>query len=374
MPVILIMALVLALSCLLITYRTLASYSSFPIWAKVGILLLLTISWFSPVILKLIRHYNLLEGVTYAIVAKTAYFMLGLVFILVILLILRDILWFAIYYISNNQDLNPDNVHLINRNNIITIILSAMIALYGVYEANKVPNVIEHTIENAKIKRDTKVVVASDFHIDMATPLWQIKQVVDLINKQKPDYVLLVGDIIDDNPDKLDNKLEELKKIEAKKVYLSFGNHEHYNNYPAWMIKFIKLGFEVLYNTGEAVADTGLFVSGVPDMYSVKPNFDKALYYAKDGDYKILMSHSPALAKELEKGQYDLTVSGHTHGGQIYPFHHIVKSANDFISGMYDVNGNKLYITRGAGYWGPPMRLFAPSDITVFNFKGVENE
>ncbi len=374
MPIFLTMALILAISCLLITYKTLASYSDFPLWIKISVLFILIISWFSPVILRLIRHYNLLEGVKYAIVAKTAYFMLGLVLILVILLILRDILWFAIYYISHNQNLNPDNVHLINRNNLVTIILSVIIALYGVYEANKTPNIIEHTIENTKIKKDTKVVVASDLHIDMATPLWQIKQVVDLINKQNPDYILLVGDIIDDTPDKLDNKLEELKKLKAKKVYISFGNHEHYNHYAAWMIKFVKLGFEVLYNTGEPIADTGLFVSGVPDMYSVKPNFEKASYYAKDDDYKILMSHSPALAKELKKGQFDLTLSGHTHGGQIYPFHYIVKSANDFISGMYDVNGNKLYITRGAGYWGPPMRLFAPSDITVFNFKGINND
>lgn len=374
MPVFLIMTFVLAISCLLITYKTLASYSAFSVWAKICILIILAISWFSPVILKLIRHYNLLDGVKYAIVAKTAYFMLGLALILVILLVLRDIIWFMIYYISHNQDLNPNNVQLINRNNLITVVLSIMIALYGVYEANKTPKVIDLTIEDARIKHDTKVVVAGDFHIDMATPLWRIQQIVNLINEQNPDYILLVGDIIDDKPEGLDEKIEELKKLKAKKIYISFGNHEHYNAYAKWMVKFTYAGFEVLYNTGEPLNDTGVYVAGIPDMYSVEPNFEKALYSAEDKHYKVLMSHSPAIAKEIEKGKFDLTLSGHTHGGQIYPFHHIVKSANDFIAGMYDVNGNKLYITRGAGYWGPPMRLFAPSDITVFNFKGNKND
>ncbi|MBQ7304142.1 MAG: metallophosphoesterase [Alphaproteobacteria bacterium] len=374
MPIFLIMTLVIAISCLIVTYRTLTSYSSFPTWAKLCIFLWLTISWFSPVILKLIRHYNLLSGTAYAIVAKTAYFMLGIVFILIMLLLIREVLWYITYYITKNQSINPDNVSILNRLNLITVILSVLIAFYGAFEANKTPNVINMTIENSKIKEDTKVVVASDLHIDMATPLWQIKQIVNLINAQKPDYIFLVGDIIDDEPEGLEEKLDELKKLNAKKVYLTFGNHEHYNYPSKWLVKFTKMGFNVLYNTGENIDNSGLYVAGIPDMYSENHNFDKALYYATDDVYKILMSHSPAIAKTIEKDKFNLILSGHTHGGQIFPFHYIVKSANDFLAGMYQVNGNSLYITRGAGYWGPPMRIFAPSDITVFNFKGTNNE
>lgn len=374
MPIFLIMTLVIAISCLVVTYRTLTSYSSFPTWAKLCIFLWLTISWFSPVILKLIRHYNLLSGTAYAIVAKTAYFMLGIVFILIMLLLIREVLWYITYYITKNQSINPDNVSILNRLNLITVILSVLIAFYGAFEANKTPNVINMTIENSKIKEDTKVVVASDLHIDMATPLWQIKQIVNLINAQKPDYIFLVGDIIDDEPEGLEEKLDELKKLNAKKVYLTFGNHEHYNYPSKWLVKFTKMGFNVLYNTGENIDNSGLYVAGIPDMYSENHNFDKALYYATDDVYKILMSHSPAIAKTIEKDKFNLILSGHTHGGQIFPFHYIVKSANDFLAGMYQVNGNSLYITRGAGYWGPPMRIFAPSDITVFNFKGTNNE
>ncbi len=374
MHIFLIMAIIIAVSCLLVTYRTLTSYSSFPLWARTSIFTWLTISWFSPVILKLIRHYNLFTGLSYAIFAKTAYFMLGIVFVLVILLLIREVIWYAIYSITKNPNLSPDNVKLLNRNNLITVILSVLISVYSVYEANKNPNVIDITIEDTKIKEDTKVVVASDLHIDMATPLWRIKQIVNLINEQNPDYVLLVGDIVDDEPAVLTDKTEELKKLKAKKIYLTLGNHEHYNEPTKWLIAFTHLGFDVLYNTGEKINDTGIFVAGIPDMYSVEPNFEKAEHYSSEGEYKILMSHSPAIAKELKPNQFDLTVSGHTHGGQIFPFHFIVKSANDFLAGMYEVNNNKLYISRGASYWGPPMRIFAPSDITVFNFKAKQND
>ena len=85
------------------------------------------------------------------------------------------------------------------------------------------------------------------------------------------------------------------------------------------------------------------------------------------------MSHSPRTIKD-EDNKFDLQVSGHTHGGQIFPFHFLAKEANGYLAGMYETeSGNKLYITRGAGYWGPPMRLLAPSDITVINLKAGKN-
>lgn len=374
MHILLILAIIIALSCLIITYRTLISYSSLPLWVKISSFVLLSISWFSPAILKLIRHYDLLTGFSYAVVAQVSYFMLGTVFILVMLLLVREIIWYPVYYISKNPNLSPDNVTLLNRNNIITVVLALFIAFYGMYEANKTPDVLEYTIEDAKIKENSKIVVASDLHISLTTPMCRIKQIVDLINAQNPDYILLVGDIVDDVPEVLDEKINELAKLKAKKIYLSFGNHEHYNAPARWMVKFTKSGFDVLYNTGEKVGQSGLLIAGIPDMYSVDPNFDKALYYATDDDYKILMSHAPEIAKDLKEKQFDFTISGHTHGGQIFPFHYISESANTFLAGMYEVNKNRLYVSRGTGYWGPQMRLFAPSEIAVFNFKGINNE
>ena len=184
---------------------------------------------------------------------------------------------------------------------------------------------------------------------------------------------MLVGDIIDDEPDVLKEKVAELKNIKAKNVYVSLGNHEYYNAPIKWMIEFTHMGFDVLHNTGAEIGQTGVYLAGIPDANSATVNFKKALYASSDDYYKVLMSHSPRPVKN-EENTFDLQISGHTHGGQIFPFHFLAKEANGYLAGMYNLeNGNKLYITRGAGYWGPPMRLLAPSDITVFNLKAGQN-
>lgn len=367
--VFLIAMLIVAISCLAITYKTLVGYSNFSLWIRLFVFLMLFIAWFSPVILRFIREFGWLSGTSYAIAAKSAYFLMGFAFILFMVLLFRDIIWYAVYYLSRNESLSPDNVHLLNRNNVIALVFSLVIAVWGVYEANKQPAIKEMTISDNRIKQDTKVIVASDFHIDQATPLWQIKNFVEGINSTNPDYILLVGDIIDDVPNNLKTQMEELKKLKAKKIFVSLGNHEYYNAPVQWMIEFTNMGFEVLQNTGENLNDTGLFISGIPDSNSAEHNFQRALEGSTENQYKVLMSHAPHPINQIEKDQFNLQVSGHTHGGQIFPFHFFAKSANGYLAGSYQVNGNQLYITRGAGYWGPPMRILAPSDITVINFK-----
>jgi len=370
----LIAMLIVVIACIAITYKITVGYSDFSWPVKSAVMVLLLFAWFGPFLLRLLDKYNLLPGNTYAVAAKISYFLMGAAFVLVMLLILREVIWYAVYYISRNQALNPDNVALINRNNLITLVVALGLSFWGVYEANKTPALKEIDITDQRIKADTRLVIASDFHIDRATPLWQIRQIVEKINEQNPDYILLVGDIIDDEPENLKEKMEELKNLKAKKIFLSFGNHEFYNAPVKWMIEFTHMGFEVLNNTGTPIEESGIYVGGIPDAGVSDPNFAKVLYWATPEHYKILMSHSPFVIKNLEKGQFDLQVSGHTHGGQIFPFHFLAKAANGYLAGMYDVNDTKLYITRGAGYWGPPMRILAPSDISVINLKAPAND
>lgn len=371
----LIAMFIVAISCLLVTYRTLASYSNFSVITRIVIFALLFIAWFSPVILRGLRHFDILNGTAYALAAKSAYFLMGFAFILVMLLIVRDVIWYIIYLASHNNDLNPDNAALLNRNNLITVIVTLCISVYAVYEANKTPNIKEITITDDKIKEDVRMVIASDLHIDLATPLWQIKNIVNAINAQNPDYILLVGDIIDDIPQYLKPQMEVLKQLKAKKVLVSFGNHEFYNSPAKWMFEFTHMGFEVLHNTGVHIDNSNIYVAGIPDDGNEEHNWYKILYNTTDANYKVAMSHAPNTIKHLTEGNFDLQVSGHTHGGQIFPFNFLSKTANGgYLAGLYDVNGQKLYVSRGAGFWGPPMRLLAPSDITVINFKGTDNE
>lgn len=366
--------LIVGLSCIAITYKTLVGYGEFSVWLKVLVLVLLTAAWFSPLLLRVARHSGILSGGSYAAASNIAYFLMGYAFILIMLLLARDIIWYAVYYLSHNPALNPNNIPMLHRLNLWTLGLALIIAVYGVYEAHKTPKVNEIDITDNRIKEDTRIVIASDLHIDQATPLVQVRRYVEQINGLKPDYVLLVGDVIDDVPDVLEREMAQLQQIEAKRVFVILGNHEYYVGPVKWMIKFTEMGFEVLQNTGNRYDDLGIYIGGVPDIQSGAVNFNKAAYGATEDLYKILMSHSPVTAPQLEKGQFDLQVSGHTHGGQIFPFNFLAQLSNGFLAGMYDVNGNKLYVTRGAGYWGPPMRILAPSDITVLNLKKVSDE
>lgn len=365
--------LIVMIACLAITYKTLAGYGHLPIWAKLSILALLVLAWFGPMFLRLFRNSGILTGAAYELAAKGSYFLMGFAFILFMLLFFRDVVWYIVYYVSHNPDLNPDNVRLLHRNNLITIAVALLIALYSVYEANKTPAAKEISITDNRIKENIRLVAASDLHIDTATPMWQIRHIIEQINRQNPDYVLLVGDVIDDEPEYIKDKVEELKKIKAKKVYLSLGNHEYYNDPIKWMIEFSRMGLEVLHNNGAEIGQTGVYLAGIPDANSASTEFAKALHGAADNHYKVLMSHSPRPIKD-KNNTFDLQISGHTHGGQVFPFHFIAKEANGYLAGMYQVGDKKLYISRGAGYWGPPMRLLAPSDIVVIDLKAGTND
>ena len=135
--------------------------------------------------------------------------------------------------------------------------------------------------------------------------------------------------------------------------------------------QFQQMGFNLLSENGQQIEETGLYLAGIPDNPSnrQKKDYPQILQNSLPNMYKILLAHNPSLAKDYLKLGFDLQLSAHTHGGQIFPFHILVKVANKYLSGKYNIDGKVLYISNGAGYWGPPMRLFAPSDITLITLK-----
>ena len=170
--------------------------------------------------------------------------------------------------------------------------------------------------------------------------------------------------------------MAELERLEAKYPPLyTFGNHEFYQGLIPWQFKFKNMGFLIMFNHGVRIPDHNVYIAGIPDAHIANNsdvwnvNFLRAFKGAREGSYRILLSHTPDFVDYLNKENVDLQLSGHTHGGQIFPFHIFAKYANKYLSGLYEVNGVKLYVSNGAGYWGPAMRLFAPSEITVIDLK-----
>ncbi|MBS4773705.1 MAG: metallophosphoesterase [Proteobacteria bacterium] len=371
--------LIISVACSTITIRTLVSYSDMKRLGKMMMSGIIIVGWFSPIFVRMFKNAGFMSSGAYDILYTASYTLYGFVFILFCFLILRDILWYAVYGLArllgyNKWSLNPKNLSVLSYANYAVLIVSALVSGWALYEGIKVPQVKELTFHSGKLSRDMRIVHLTDLHINRTTPLSRINKIVNTVNNLGADVIVMTGDIIDDDATRMEEQLAALQGLSAPYgIYVSLGNHEYYSGLSSVSYRFRKMGFPLLMNRGTRINNSGLFIAGIPDAYTAAThptfniNIPQALQKSHDNDYKILLSHTPEVALNLDKSHFDLILAGHTHGGQIFPFHYFVKKANKFLTGEYDVNGIKLYVSNGAGTWGPMMRLFAPSDITVIN-------
>ncbi len=371
--------IIIATAVTAIMYQTYVGYGQYKWYTKLAFLLFLVLSVSAPFINFWIQHGKYAVSLLY--LSKFLYFLFGFVFFLFLFSLIRDIIWTIRNLICRIPLEEMKDSKPLQKANIITIIISLLFCFYGVYEAEKSARLVSYDIISPKIKQNTKLVLISDLHIDIDVSPKYVANLVNRVNALKPDIIVLNGDLVDNYPKALHTQMEELGKLKAKKdIFVVLGNHEFYYGAFFWGITFAKMGFSFLGNTGAKVADTGIYVAGMFDLNTVETNGMKvsvknALYGVSKDDYVIMLSHSPKIAKGITKKNVDLQLSSHTHGGQIFPFHYFAKQLNEGrLAGFYDVNGVKMYITRGTRYWGPPMRILAPSEITVFNFLPEKNE
>ena len=377
----LIAFLILALACSAITIKTLIGYTDISMSGKILAISIVILGWFAPLLVKIFQHTNIISGSFASVLVFILYSLFGFCFILLCCLLLRDILWYTFYGLAKiigyaNWNINPKNVTVLAYANNITIILSLAISILAIYGGVKTPKIQEITYRTPKIKQEMTFVQISDVHINRYTSVDKIKEIVELANAQNPDAILLTGDIIDDKISKIEPHIEILKGLKSTYgVLASIGNHELYSGINSWLSKFKQMGFWVLFNKGVALGDSGIYVAGIPDANTaltnpaLNVNFERALRNSSDKQYKILLSHNPEFVNYLNNKHFDLQLSGHTHGGQVFPFHLLAKYSNKYLSGEYLVNGVNLYVNNGAGTWGPKMRLLAPSEITIIKIQ-----
>lgn len=278
--------------------------------------------------------------------------------ILLTLTVARDAVWAVLY--KTGIAVSPLDRTWTPRLNAATAALAFAASAWALHCGLKVPAVKTVEIASDKIKTAQNVVLLSDLHIHRTVSPEKIKGIVARANALNPDVVLLDGDILDDDVEKIRDLTGLLTGLKAKSgVYFVTGNHEFYVGYAKTTEALKRAGFIFLENSGFAVSPS-LFVAGVPDpsgaRFGVKSDADKAFENSADSQFRLMMSHTPTFFDKA-----DLTVSGHTHGGQIFPFHVLTKLANKYFAGKYD----GVYVTRGAGQWGPQMRFLAPSEITL---------
>ncbi|MBR1648569.1 MAG: metallophosphoesterase [Alphaproteobacteria bacterium] len=361
-------SLIIALACSVITERTLVGYGNHHWTVKLGVFIIFLSAWLAPLTLGFARRHGWFGDEMYSRFDRIGYMCFGFAFILFVLLFLRDGFWFAGYRIFGKSPAwNPTDVIILGRANIVTVIIAILLTVYAWFQATAQPKVRELELK-AGVPQSVRIVQINDLHLNRSKPLVQTRGVIELANSLNPDIIVLPGDIIDDSLGYLAPHLEELSKLKAKYgVYFSAGNHEYYNGFVPSVWQMEQMGFNVLSENGQKIEGLGIYIAGISDNPAARDRkeYPKILTGSKPGDYKILLAHNPRLAKEYLNLGFDLQLSAHTHGGQIFPFHILVKIFNRYLSGKYDIDGKTLYISNGAGYWGPPLRLFAPSDISL---------
>ncbi|MBP5406828.1 metallophosphoesterase [bacterium] len=240
-------------------------------------------------------------------------------------------------------------------------------------------NIVVKDIEigSPKIERDTRIVQISDIHFSRVIDERFAGKIVPLINGLKPDLVLFTGDYMDKGIVRPQKIAEIMRKIDSPmgKFAIS-GNHEFITGYFDCLDFIEENGFEVM---DGRVLEVGrnIVLGGVMDRSAEQTDVYyhedfKVLSQFKSKNFNIYMKHRPELA-DGDSSHFDLMLSGHTHGGQIFPFVILVKIFNRYLAGLYELGGGaKLYVSRGTGSWGPPVRFGAAPEITLIELKRNE--
>lgn len=263
---------------------------------------------------------------------------------------------------------------------IISRIL-ACVAIFGVclgvYGANKMPTLTTQTIEIKNLKKDISILQIADLHLSKLISPKKVAKIVALANSTNPDIIVLVGDIIDDKEDNIRDSLDLLKNLKAKYgVYFVLGNHEFLFDANKSLDIIEKLGNVTTIVNSNITIDDNINLIGISDMSGFNagylvPDITKAMQNTNPSLPNILLSHQPN-AIYMVDSTIDLMLSGHTHGGQIFPFNFIVYLGNPFLYGLKIINDVKVYITKGASVAVTYARIGANSEINLIKLKGVK--
>lgn len=218
------------------------------------------------------------------------------------------------------------------------------------------------------------IVQISDLHVGPTIKRRYLERVVDAVNGLHADMIAVTGDLVDGSVTELSRDTEPLSRLTSRHgAFFVTGNHEYYSGAAAWVDEVRRLGLSVLMNEHVVLLHEGaaVVVAGVTDYNA--GHFDPAhrsdpaaamTDAPSDAGVRLLLAHQPQSAHAAASAGFHLQLSGHTHGGQFFPWNLVVKLFHPFTTGLHRLGRLSIYISRGTGYWGPPKRLGAPSEIT----------
>lgn len=302
-------------------------------------------------------------------IARAAYLWLGAVFLLVSLLGLGELVRLFLGALDVGEPLRSRAI------GVGTMALTGIALAYGMWRATgRIPvERVEVTLSRLPAGASGyRLVQLSDVHIGPLLGRQWLADVVDSVNALEPDAVVITGDLVDGSVEELAEHVAPLADLVSRQgTYFVTGNHEYYAGADAWLAELRRLGVRPLRNErvelgdGEATFD----LAGVDDINAFGPGHGPDLEQALEGRPAerelVLLAHQPRQFPAAADAGVGLQLSGHTHGGQIVPWNLFVRLQQPYVAGLDRRGEAQLYTSRGTGFWGPPLRVGAPPEITL---------
>ncbi|HPX62171.1 MAG TPA: metallophosphoesterase [Deltaproteobacteria bacterium] len=312
-------------------------------------------------------------------VAWPGYIWMGFIFIFTVALVIMDLFRLAFKRANRNRYRNTPEILNRRLSFEVILLLSIVATAYGLYEARNI-HTEQLTIRTAKVKVPVRVVQLSDVHLGLLTRENRLSAMLDVVRQARPDILVSTGDLLDGRLSRQEDgegflRVEAmLRGIEAPQgKFAVMGNHEYYAGEEHAVEVTTAAGFSMLRN-GYAALPNGILIAGVDDVAwkrmkrPAQAVSELELLNSLPKDmFRIYLKHKPVVKPE-SIGLFDLQLSGHTHRGQILPFYLLTKFQFPLPGGTVKLpDGSYLHTSRGSGTWGPPIRLFAPPEITIID-------
>ena len=295
---------------------------------------------------------------------------------LFVLTVLRDVLVLGVAAVELWIP-NPQALAQLHAWSVAAVpVLAALLTLVGFFNARRraVVRSVDVSIAGLPIAlHGFTIAQISDVHIGPTIRRRYVGAIVDAVNALEADMIAITGDLVDGSVAQLSQHTEPLARLSARHgSYFVTGNHEYYSGVAGWVSELRRLGLRVLMNEHVVLDHEGesVVVAGVTDYgahhYDPSHRSDPAasVVGAPEAAVRLLLAHQPRSAFGAEAAGFHLQLSGHTHGGQFWPWNFFVRMQQPFTSGLRRLGKLWVYTSRGTGYWGPPKRVGAPSEIT----------
>ena len=352
-----------------------------PYFYKIILLIVFLLFYFLPII-TFVFYVNKIENNVTRIIAWFGYTGLGTVSLLFFIQISVDLLSIIKSIFIKKNHFNPHRRAFI-RLSIKGIVggLGAIGTVWGLYNAVKTPIIkkVQIPIQNLpKELKNIRMAQITDLHVSTMITDKYVEKISQTLYNMNPDILFFTGDAADGSVESLGSHMETLREIKPKYgKYFVTGNHEYYSDMNGWLRLIENLGFKILINESQIINinNSTVMITGIPDRggkyfsSSHKTDMEKAVGGMPECDVKILLAHQPKDFEHAVKYNFDIQLSGHTHGGQYFPFSLLVQIAHPFLKGLHKRENTWVYINQGTGYWGPPLRIGTEPEITEITLR-----